>query len=87
GRVEAIRRNSEAGEAGNRQIETLLDERDVARWIRVSAATLRYWRGEGKGPRYRKVGQLVRYAPSDVQDWLNSRPAGGECVAEEASRA
>jgi len=50
-------------------------------------ATLRYWRGEGKGPRYRKVGQLVRYAPSDVQDWLNSRPASGEGVAEEASRA
>jgi predicted DNA-binding transcriptional regulator AlpA len=50
-------------------------------------ATLRYWRGEGKGPRYRKVGQLVRYAPSDVLDWLNSRPAGGEGAAEEASRA
>jgi predicted DNA-binding transcriptional regulator AlpA len=85
--VEAIRRHCEGREAGNRQIETLLDERDVARWIRVSVATLRYWRGEGKGPRYRKVGQLVRYAPSDVQDWLNSRPAGGEGVAEEASRA
>lgn len=85
--MEAIRRHFEGSEAGNRQIETLLDERDVARWIRVSVATLRYWRGEGKGPRYRKVGQLVRYAPSDVQDWLNTRPAGGEGVAEEASRA
>ena len=85
--MEAIRRNTEVGEAGNRQIETLLDERDVARWIRVSVATLRYWRGEGKGPRYRKVGQLVRYSPSDVQDWLNRRPAGGEGVGEEASRA
>ncbi len=85
--MEAIRKHLEGREAGHRQIETLLDERDVARWIRVSVATLRYWRGEGKGPRYRKVGQLVRYSPSDVQDWLNSRPAGGEGVAEEASRA
>lgn len=85
--MEAIRSTNEVGQAGNRQIETLLDERDVARWIRVSVATLRYWRGEGKGPRYRKVGQLVRYAPSDVQDWLNTRPAGGEGVSEEASRA
>jgi len=76
--VEAIRRNTEVGDAGNRRIESLLDERDVARWIRVSVATLRYWRGEGRGPRYRKVGQLVRYAPSDVQEWLNSRPSGGE---------
>jgi predicted DNA-binding transcriptional regulator AlpA len=85
--VEAIRRNFEGREAGSRQIEALLDERDVARWIRVSVATLRYWRSEGKGPRYRKVGQLVRYAPSDVRDWLNSRPAGGESVAEGASHA
>ncbi len=68
-------------------MEALLDERDVVRWIRVSVATLRYWRGEGKGPRYRKVGQLVRYAPSDVQDWLNRRPAGGEGVGKEATRA
>jgi predicted DNA-binding transcriptional regulator AlpA len=85
--VEPIRTGAESREAGQPAIQTLLDERDVARWIRVSVATLRYWRGEGKGPRYRKVGQLVRYAPSDVQDWLNTRPAGGEGVAEEASRA
>ena len=72
---------------GGASIESLLDDRDLARWIRVSVATLRYWRSEGKGPRYRKVGQLVRYAPSDVTDWLNSRPSGGEPVSQEASRA
>jgi predicted DNA-binding transcriptional regulator AlpA len=71
---------------GDHPIESLLDERDVAGWIRVSVATLRYWRSEGKGPRYRKVGQLVRYAPSDVNDWLNSRPSGGEGSGEETSR-
>ena len=59
-------------------IQSLLHERDVARWIRVSVGTLRYWRAVGRGPRYLKVGQLVRYAPSDVTDWLNSRPSGGE---------
>ena len=85
--MEPNRTSAESRETGEPTIQTLLDERDVARWIRVSVATLRYWRGEGKGPRYRKVGQLVRYAPSDVQDWLNTRPAGGEGVAEEASRA
>ena len=72
---------------GDQSIEPLLNERDVAQWIRVSVATLRYWRSEGKGPRYRKVGQLVRYAPSDVNDWLKSRPSGGEGFREEASRA
>jgi predicted DNA-binding transcriptional regulator AlpA len=59
-------------------LETLLDEKELARLIRVSIGTLRYWRSEGKGPRYIKVGQLVRYAPSDVHGWLSSRPAGGE---------
>jgi predicted DNA-binding transcriptional regulator AlpA len=85
--VEPNRTSAESRETNEPTIQTLLDERDVARWIRVSVATLRYWRGEGKGPRYRKVGQLVRYAQSDVQDWLNTRPAGGEGVGEEASRA
>ena len=85
--MEPNRTSAENRETGEPTIQTLLDERDVARWIRVSVATLRYWRGEGKGPRYRKVGQLVRYAPSDVRDWLNTRPAGGESVAEGASHA
>jgi predicted DNA-binding transcriptional regulator AlpA len=66
-------------------IETLLDEKELARLIRVSTGTLRFWRINGKGPRYRKVGQLVRYAPSDVNEWLNSRPTGGE-LATEAGR-
>jgi len=63
-------------------IETLLDEKELARLIRVSIGTLRFWRINGKGPRYRKVGQLVRYAPSDVNEWLNSRPTGGELATE-----
>ena len=61
-------------------LEILIDEKELARLIRVSIPTLRYWRSEGKGPRFRKVGQLVRYAPSDVTAWLNSRPSGGEVV-------
>jgi predicted DNA-binding transcriptional regulator AlpA len=65
-------------------LETLLDEKELARLIRVSIGTLRYWRSEGRGPRFRKVGQLVRYAPSDISEWLESRPSGGEAVAREA---
>ena len=76
-----------ASETGGQPIEALLDEKELAQWLRVSIGTLRYWRTEGKGPRYRKVGQLVRYAPADVHDWLNSRPSGGEGVGEETSRA
>jgi predicted DNA-binding transcriptional regulator AlpA len=63
-------------------LETLLDEKELSRLFRVSIGTLRFWRTIGRGPRYRKVGQLVRYAPSDVHKWLNRRPTGGEPVAE-----
>ena len=67
-------------------LETLLDEKDLSRLLRVSIGTLRFWRTIERGPRYRKVGQLVRYAPSDVHDWLSRRPTGGE-VASEAEGA
>ncbi len=62
-------------------LETLLDEKELSRLIRVSIGTLRFWRTLGRGPRYRKVGHLVRYAPSAVHEWLNRRPSGGESAA------
>ena len=64
------------------QIETLLNERQLSRLIGVSIGTLRFWRGEGKGPRFRKLGQMVRYAPSDVNHWLSRRPTGGEIALD-----
>lgn len=65
-------------------LETLLDEKDLSRLLRVSIGTLRFWRGIERGPRYRKVGQLVRYAPSDIHEWLSRRPSGGEAEVEVA---
>jgi hypothetical protein len=54
------------------------DEYFVARFFSVSVQTVRRWRALGTGPRFRKVGQLVRYSLDDCHAWLNSRPAGGE---------
>jgi len=68
----------------DQSLETLLDEKELSHRLRVSIGTLRFWRTIGRGPRYRKVGQLVRYAPSDVQEWLSRRPSGGEAQAEVA---
>ena len=65
-------------------LETLLNEKELSRLFRVSIGTLRFWRTIGRGPRYRKVGQSVRYAPSDVHEWLSRRPTGGEPTAEVA---
>lgn len=68
----------------DQNLETLLDEKELSLLLRVSIGTLRFWRTIERGPRYRKVGQLVRYAPSDVHEWLNRRPSGGEIEAEVA---
>ena len=65
----------------NQPLETLLDEKELSRLIRVSIGTLRFWRTLGRGPRYRKVGYLVRYAPSAVHEWLERRPCGGDVEA------
>jgi len=58
------------------------DERFVAAYFGVSLATVRRWRYLGQGPRYRKIGSLVRYSVDDLSAWLASRPTGGEGTPE-----
>lgn len=64
----------------DKPIEKLLEEKELAERLQVSLGTLRMWRTEGKGPRFHRIGQMIRYSPSDVKDWLASRQGGGETV-------
>ena len=57
--------------------ETLLTERDVARSLALSVATVRRWRLLRQGPKYLKIGAAVRYRAEDVSAWVESRPSGG----------
>lgn len=52
---------------------TLMDEADLAELLEISVRTLQKWRHEGGGPRYVKLGRMVRYDWEDVMDWLESR--------------
>lgn len=61
----------------NTQFECLVGEREVARQFGVSLATVRRWRLVGGGPRYIKVGASVKYRPSELTAFLNTRPTGG----------
>jgi excisionase family DNA binding protein len=56
---------------------TLMTEVELSERLNVSLASLRRWRLEGRGPRFVKVGSLVRYRPEDLDEWLASLPAGG----------
>jgi hypothetical protein len=50
-------------------LQVMLDERASAKVLAVdvAAATLRRWRLLRRGPAFRKVGDLVRYAPEEIQ--------------------
>ena len=58
-------------------MKELLTEQDVAKQLRVSLAALRRWRFEKRGPKFIKVGSLVRYRPEEIEEWLNCQPIGG----------
>jgi predicted DNA-binding transcriptional regulator AlpA len=59
-------------------IETFLNEKQLAERLGVSISTLRLWRSERKGPSYHKIGQLVRYSPTVIREWLLRQQAGGD---------
>jgi predicted DNA-binding transcriptional regulator AlpA len=58
----------------------LYRESQAAEFLQVSVKTLQRWRGEGRGPRYRKLSRAVRYARCDLADFIESsvRASTGE---------
>jgi predicted DNA-binding transcriptional regulator AlpA len=64
--------------------QRLLNERQVADSCAISVLTLRKRRTEGRGPRYVKIGTLVRYRPEDVDAWIESHEAQSAARVEVA---
>lgn len=58
-------------------IESLLNERDIARITGMSLASVRRWRLRRQGPRFLKIGSAVRYRIEDVTEWLQTCHCGG----------
>ena len=50
-----------------------ITETELARRTEVSTAVLRKWRREGKGPRFLKLGRLIRYFVQNVDAWLQAQ--------------
>ncbi len=59
-------------------LDALMNESEVAQRLQVSVACVRRWRLERRGPKFIKLGALVRYRSDDIERWLASCPAGGE---------
>jgi predicted DNA-binding transcriptional regulator AlpA len=58
-------------------MESFLNEKEVAEKIKVSLGSLRRWRLLQRGPRFVKVGALVRYRVEDLEQWMETLPTGG----------
>lgn len=56
---------------------SLRDERFAAAYLAVSVDTLRTWRKQNRGPRYRRIGRCVRYSLADLVAFAESSPSGG----------
>ena len=50
----------------------LLTEQEVSRLFSVSLAFLRKKRFQSDGPRYLKIGRMVRYRLEDVEEFFNA---------------
>lgn len=55
------------------EASSLFNEIELAKRLNVSVATVRRWRYEGGGPRFLKLGNLVRYRREDLDQWLEGK--------------
>jgi hypothetical protein len=56
----------------NQSGSVLLTEEEASEHLRVPARTLQWWRYAGGGPRYLKLGRLVRYRAADIESFLET---------------
>ena len=54
-------------------LSDLLTDDQVHQLTGIKPKTLANWRGQGKGPRFVKVGHRIRYRPEDIQAFIESR--------------
>lgn len=55
---------------------------EVAEYLRIAPATLRWWRHSGEGgPRSFNIGRRVMYSRAEVEQWLAEQMSPAEPVA------
>lgn len=53
-------------------MDELLDQKSAAKLLRLSVRTLERHRLDGTGPRFCRLGRLIRYRQSDLREWIES---------------
>ena len=54
-------------------ITGVMTEPETAEHIGISLSGLRKWRNDGRGPAYVRLGRLIRYRRTDIEEWLEKR--------------
>ena len=54
----------------------LIDEPVLAARLGVSRSTLQSWRYAGRGPRFIKLGRMIRYRTADIDAYLRANTRG-----------
>lgn len=57
-------------------MENLLNKKQVAELLNISVKTLDLWVVQNKGPRHLKIGRLVRFTRSDVENFIQKLSEG-----------
>jgi predicted DNA-binding transcriptional regulator AlpA len=63
-------------------MDSLLNQKQAAKILGLSVRTLERHRVAGTGPRYSRLGRLIRYRPGDLTEWVegNLRYSTSESV-------
>lgn len=64
----------------------LLDREQAAEELGVATSTMDHWRSSKTGPRYVKVGGLVRYRESDLEAYIERQTVEPEGESRRARR-
>ncbi|WP_306253769.1 helix-turn-helix domain-containing protein [Parvularcula sp. IMCC14364] len=61
-----------------------LTNEQAANYLGMKASTLNRWRCSGVGPRFLKVGRLIKYRKSDLDAYLQGRvfQSTAECASK-----
>ena len=53
--------------------QQLITEKEAAQFLSVSLRTIQNWRFRNRGPKYKKLGRLVRYSVADLSAYAEGK--------------
>lgn len=59
-----------------RRNDPLLNVKEAAEYIDSNPGTMNNWRGQGKGPKYCKMGSNIRYKLSRLDEFVDESEVG-----------